>query len=525
MKKFFIAAFIAILAISSCSKDEVKEVNKGSQIGFQASTKTKGIEAEAWTMETIYVTALNQDGTSYFTKVPFVLTGNGTDGYYSTSPAYYWPGDGRAFDFYAYTPSETELGGAIEINGTTKKLTGFTTSENILNQYDFVTAIANDQTENENGSSTVLTFSHNLASIDLRARSSNNSYEYIIKGVRIANIKQKGDFNFESSEWDLSKYNNIFTANMEIQEPITLRDEISDLLGEVRYKDDDEYNYAFVLPQEVTSWDPTKPTAGGSYISVNIQINKRNSDGSKTRIYPDVESDYGWVAVPLPVNTVWEAGNRYNYTLVFGKGAGYSDPTEGGSTGNSILGDAIKFKMDVTEWGDSEEDFLKNIEMIGKWTATGYYELVESDQLQDDDTYAVVEQIQNETTDLETISGYVNNFATITIKDGTKLITTNINGVQTETPYILDENRYILIEVYIDRDGQGNPIVDNEGNVQYVVYPQIHNITQAISDPYQKGSAEIHVVQNNSGTQGTGDYYKRTQVILYDIEPLSINNN
>lgn len=525
MKKLFIAAFIAILAISSCSKDEVKEVNKGSQIGFQASTKTKGIEAEAWTMETIYVTALNQDGTSYFTKVPFVLTGNGTDGYYSTSPAYYWPGDGRAFDFYAYTPSETELGGAIEINGTTKKLTGFTTSENILNQYDFVTAVANDQTEKENGSSTVLTFSHNLASIDLRAYSSNDSYEYIIKGVRIANIKQKGDFNFESSEWDLSKYNNIFTANMEIQEPIILSNSPSDLLGEVRYKDDDEYNYAFVLPQEVTSWDPTKPTAGGSYISVNIQINKINSDDSKTRIYPDANSDYGWVAVPLPQGTKWEAGNRYNYTLVFGSGAGYSDPAEGGSTGNSILGDAIKFKMGVTEWGDSEEDVLKNIEMIGKWTATGYYEIYESDQLNDDGSFSVVSEMEDETTDIETISGYVNNFATITIKDGTKLITTNAQGVQTETPYILDENRYILIEVYIHRDGQGNPIVDNEGNVQYVVYPQIYNITQAISDPYQKGSAEIHVVQYDSGTPGTGDYEKRTQVILYDIEPLSINNN
>lgn len=513
--------FVALAAITSCIKDEVKEVNKGTEIGFRTALQTKGLEADSWTLETIYVTALEEDGTPYFSEAAYAKTGN-SEGYFSTSPAYYWPGDGRTFDFYAYSPSEEELGGSVEISKDTKKLTGFTTKQDIWEQVDFITAKAVDQTEENNTGSIGLTFNHHLTRVMVYGNINSNSlgYEYIVNGVRFANIQSTGDFDLETEEWDLSGYTDaqyLKTFEMELDEPVTLeRNRSIKITGEIEYKNYPEDNSAFFIPQTITSWDPERPAEGGSYISINIQINKKNNDGSVTRVYPATEDgDYGWVAVPLPENTVWGAGEFYSYYLNFGKGAGYVDPLVTPS-GGTILGETIKMTVAVEDWVDSEENTLKNIEMIGRWTATRYYELIEEDELQDDGSYQIKETTRRDTEDKVVIAGYIDNFAELTIKDGTKLIT-KVNGVATETPYILDEEGYILIETYQSKDSEGNVI---EG--EYEVYPQIVNITQASSEPYQLGSAEIHVLQTESGTQGTGNYYKRTQVIIYDIEPLSI---
>lgn len=511
--------FFALAAITSCIKDEVKEVNKGTEIGFRTALQTKGMEADSWTLETIYVTALEEDGKPYFSEVAFAKTGN-SDGYFSTSPAYYWPGDGRTFDFYAYSPSEEELGGTVEISNETKKLTGFTTKPDIWDQVDFITAKAVDQTEENNTGSIGLTFNHHLTRVMVYASTNTDEYEYIVNGVRFADIWSTGDFNFETETWDLTGYADeeyLKTFEMELDEPVTLsRYSSQNLTREIKYKNGTEDNSAFFIPQTITSWDPEDPAAVGSYISINVQINKKHDNGSVTRIYPATDAgDYGWVAVPLPENTEWKAGEFYRYYLNFGRGAGYVDPLVTPS-GGTILGETIKMTIKVEDWVDSEENTLKNIEMIGKWTATKYYEAIEEDVLQDDGSYQVKERTRYYTEDNSVIAGYIDNFAEITIEDGTKLIT-KLNGVNTETPYILDENRYILIEVYQSKDSNGDVI---EG--EYDVLPQIINITPASAEPYQLGSAEIHVLQTEIGTQGTGNYYKRTQVIIYDIEPLSI---
>lgn len=516
MKKLLITTFIAITAISSCMKDEVKEVNKGTEIGFRTAIETKGLEAKNRTLETIYVTALEEDGSPYFSEVAFAKTGNSYDGYFNTSPAYYWPGDGRSFDFYAYSPSESAMGGTVEINASTKKLIGFTTQEDIFDQVDFVTATAEDQTEENNSSSIGLTFNHHLTKVIVQAYSSNNLYEYIVKGVRFADIRSKGDFDFTTGEWDLTGYASdeyVKTFELELPEPITLANSNNSIMGTISYQTNTVENCAFFIPQSLISWNPEDPDAGGSYISVYVQVNRKHDDGSVTRVYPTSDADYGWMAAPMPANTVWKAGDSYTYQLNFGNGAGYEDPSDNPS-GDTVLGETIKMTMSVQGWVDSEENTLKNIEMIGNWTATRYYESIEREHTLDDGTVESVYSIEDDTEDIDEIAGHVDNFARITIKDGTKLIT-KYNGVSTETPYILDEDQYILIEIYQSKDSNGNPI---EG--EYNVYPQIFNITPASADPYQKGSAEIHVLQNEQGTKGTGNYYKRVQIIHYDIEPL-----
>ena len=120
---------------------------------------------------------------------------------------------------------------------------------------------------------------------------------------------------------------------------------------------------AMLIPQQLTAWDAAgdKPNANkGAYLAVKLQITTK----AGARVYPaEVVGDYDWAAVP--VNTNWEAGKKYVYTLDFTSGAGKvdpekpnpSDPTDPFKPGDDILGNnAIKFTVQVTEWVEETKD-------------------------------------------------------------------------------------------------------------------------------------------------------------------------
>lgn len=78
------------------------------------------------------------------------------------------------------------------------------------------------------------------------------------------------------------------------------------------------------------------------------------------RVYPSV-GEYDWVAVA--VNTKWEPGQKYVYTLDFSNGAGKVDPekpmpgpTDPFKPGEDVLGSAIKFTVTVTPWTSASEN-------------------------------------------------------------------------------------------------------------------------------------------------------------------------
>lgn len=83
---------------------------------------------------------------------------------------------------------------------------------------------------------------------------------------------------------------------------------------------------AMLIPQKLVPWNPNSDPANskkGVYISVFTKIT--TSEG--TQIFPETAEEYAWVAVPI--DTEWEAGNKYVYTLDFTDGAGYTDPIYG----------------------------------------------------------------------------------------------------------------------------------------------------------------------------------------------------
>lgn len=60
--------------------------------------------------------------------------------------------------------------------------------------------------------------------------------------------------------------------------------------------------------------------------------------------------EFGWAAIPVSVN--WQRGKKYIYTLDFSNGVGVQDP-EDPKPGTPIIGDGIKFSVDVVSWDES----------------------------------------------------------------------------------------------------------------------------------------------------------------------------
>ena len=353
MKKIVILMGIAAMAFASCAKDTVKEANNGRAIDFRVAAQTRASEITTANLTTFYVTAIDEQGSNYFTNAAFTKI----EEYFSSSPVYYWPGSG-SLNFFAYAPSTTTLGATVTINNTTKTLAGFSPAAEITDQKDFVTASASGSKADET-SGVALTFDHQLSQIEVKARNANEGYVYQIKGVRFAQPVAKADFDFATSEWTLSTdaadkavydvtYNNVVTLNTFAQNIMK-----------------SEGDNAMLIPQQLVAWDAENDQTNadkGAYLSVYAKVT--TADGAK--VYPKADGmEYAWLAVP--VDTKWEAGYKYVYTLDFTSGAGYPDPLGGDPTGSTALGGPIKFTMDVNPWTEkATQEATKNM-LIGTW--------------------------------------------------------------------------------------------------------------------------------------------------------------
>ena len=525
MKKTILLTSIAALtALSSCTMDEIKEVNQGTPIGFRTSVATRGAEASKYTLGGFYVTALEagQDN-AYFANVPF--TRRGYDDYKSNDN-YFWPGNGRTLSFHAYAPSIANMGNAtVTITDNDKKIENFVVKTDITEQNDLIYAYTGERQESDGNVS--LQFFHKLSKVTVGAyTTSDNVYKFA--GVKIGGVKGKGSLTgieTDAETWTLAEDNPTVFVYDGSQSVVEMKKNQSadNLLGELKDADNNDVdNCAFMIPQTFTSWDKTNSDCNGAYIAVNIQINTK--DG--VRIYPAEEKgDYGWVAIPIPAGT-WLAGYEYYYSLNFSDGAGYVAPgVDVSGVGSEVLGDAtITLTTSLPAMGEGIENAVANPNMIGKWTAQSFKEVVTSvittvtttttttnpetgemtsssvtEELTEPTTAGqdITEDLNvaNGTNDAEKtnifndIDGIIDNWSIIYIVDGTTL---DIRQQGTEEwakePYRVNSKNYILIDTYLNnRDDEGS-IDEND----YYVRPQIQDIKKAEVD--EDGYAEIVLV-------------------------------
>ena len=350
MKKQIMFMAMTAMLIASCSSDDVVSTNTGRAIDFRTSVGTRGTETTTDNITKFWVTAIDEAGANYFSKQEYKKEKEGE--FFTSTPLYYWPVG--TLNFFAYSPSETDLGATVTIDKDTKNLADFSPATEIANQKDFVTATASGTRAANETNGVELTFAHQLSQIEIKAKNTNTGYIYKVVGVRIGKPVSKGTFTFDTNKWTLTTTEKTNYAVEYATTPRTLAEDAATMMGTAN-------DNAMLLPQQLVAWTPETDKANtnkGAYIALKIQITTK--DGA--RVYPaKAKGDYDWAAVAI--NTKWEAGKKYVYTLDFSNGAGKVDPekpqpvdpTDPFKPGEDILGKPIKFTVIVTPWAPADQ--------------------------------------------------------------------------------------------------------------------------------------------------------------------------
>ena len=269
-----------------------------------------------------------------------VLYSNKGGAWTTDAGKFFWPVEGD-LHFYAYAPDDpgaADAPGTYEITSSSQKLANFSPCASAAEQKDFVYAYAKGNLTDNGTSGVNVDFKHALTEVSIAAKNDNSAYTVEVTGVKLGNIKSKGTFTFPAvnnatpASWDLSgsgvaNYETTWaTANK-------LGKTVSSL---------DASNVAFMLlPQQLAT--NTKASAG-NYIALKVKITMQ---GGKV-----LHNDWAYIGI----DTNWEMGKHYTYTLDFTSGAGQDE------TGKMIISSKdIKVIPTVTDWDAKAVDLPKVI--------------------------------------------------------------------------------------------------------------------------------------------------------------------
>lgn len=365
MKKHLVLGALAVLALAACTKSETLELNRGNEISLTAVTGknlTKAADGycnsslpsdfQVWASTTT-------DPKVYFKNETYTLS----SGTYKSATAHYWPA--QNLDFFA----AKNHNGDVTFNPSTAvpfKFTGYTVDSDVSKQTDFIYAVNKDQAK---ATPATLNFRHALSQIEFKAKNSNSSIRVFIDGIKVANVKSKGNFevtgetdvNFKDTDpahVDTDNRSAESRGKWTYPDPI-VTDSYSVTFSEKEVASGStvgltyssgEYNTnsMYLLPQSLDVWtggvaagDPTQDKA---YFVVNALI-YNVADPSATFNKADNVVLWGtdagsgnWttkpIAVKIPTGQKWEDGKRYVYTFNFSEyGTGGTDP----GTGDPVL--------------------------------------------------------------------------------------------------------------------------------------------------------------------------------------------
>lgn len=361
---------LAVLSLAACTKSEVVELNKGNEISLTAVTgKNLTKAADGYCNNKLpgdfKVWASTTTGKKvYFKDETYTLSSGNT---YKSAIAHYWPEE--HLDFFA----------AKNHNGTVTfdpsaavpfKFTDYTVNSTVSAQTDFIYAVNKDQVK---ASGATLNFRHALSQIEFKAKNSNSSIRVFINGIKVANVKSKGNFevtgdtdvNFKDSDPA-----HVDTDNRSAESrgkwtypttPVTDSYSVSFTEKEVAasgstvdltYSSSGEYNTnsMYLLPQPLDVWTgeggvaAADPGQNKAYFVVNALIYNVADpsvafDKAKNVVLWGTNDGSGnWstkpIAVKIPTGQTWEDGKRYVYTFNFSEyGTGGTDP----GTGDPVL--------------------------------------------------------------------------------------------------------------------------------------------------------------------------------------------
>lgn len=353
MKKNLLFAALAAAALTSCSYDEVIEVQKDEMtftVITDNQTKAADVYCQNNLMEVfnVFATYTKDSKTSWYIKNDIIELDNGQ--WVDKTATRYWSPDGT-HDFVAFTNAGTIE--ALDDQPTTAiKAVNFTPKTDVTEQVDFVYAV-NKGLNKEDGN-VALNFRHALSQIEFWAKNTNDQLYVVIKDIKVGNTPSKGDFTFptESTTTAFVNHNQNTTATLNVGTW-----ELSDLvnsyevdLGEgiflsrtanhkglttsIDVSGNSTRNFTnslLLLPTssltngKTVAWDPETEIISenaGTYLAINCDI--YNVAGSVFDATTDVKVHTGWTYIPVSFS--WEPGKKYIYTFVFGQGEGGYTP-------------------------------------------------------------------------------------------------------------------------------------------------------------------------------------------------------
>lgn len=372
MKHVFYAG-LALAALASCSQDETTGVDKTGAIGFRTSLgKTTRAEIKLSNLGSFNVTAFpNAGGANYFTDLAVSSSDAGVT--WNTASVYYWPAG--TLDFTAYAPTSISPLVSIAHGAGNQKITGFEVEQAVSSQKDVVAAFNSGDKATYGTSGVPMNFKHILSQIEVKAKCTNAKLRVKVKGVKLGAISSKGDFTFPqvvtNSAYTVlrSNWTNLSTPKAYMAEDTSLPEVTLDGTAKSIMFGSDNF---MMIPQQLTKYvQASAPT--GAYIAVLCRMDIDDGSSNYTALYPSaVPTAYAFAAVGI--DTEWQPGKKYVYTLEFGDGGGVvppnqDNPNPGGGTvtppvgpdfphnpGDPILNNPIKFTVTVDNWADQNEN-------------------------------------------------------------------------------------------------------------------------------------------------------------------------
>lgn len=364
MKSKYLAVALSAVALVACNNEDVLEVNQGRGISFQVATEAS-TRAQATTTSTIgnFKVWGFTDGKTLMNGLE--VSKDGDDWTYDGT--IFWPA--TDVDFYSVSPAEN-CGGTVSITKDKQEITNFTVNTDQASQVDLLYAVNKGEKKADHTASAVnINFRHALSQIVFKAKNTNENLKVIVKGVKIANIKKKGDFTYPTSAttdnvasesgsitsgtqgtWGTPTEATTFSAGMDAN-GVTLNGKVEtavDLTTTTGENANKTYTGAlFMIPQALTPWNPEttgalSQTNTGVYFLLNCQI--LSGTDKNIQVWPsDADETFAEIAVPAETLT-WEQGKKYVYTFIFGEGAGY-EPGENPNPDPTLVG--IDFDVTV----------------------------------------------------------------------------------------------------------------------------------------------------------------------------------
>ena len=329
-KGLFMMAAACLLAATSCSQDEVVGGNvlSNNEIGFNTTVgiPVRAVETKITNLGKFTVNAFQAGEANYMKNVEYTTSDNGSS-WTTTAGKFFWPVEGN-LHLYGYAPAVPGASGTFKIDKDAQTLTDFMPFATAAQQQDFVYAKSTGNNAANGTSGVEMNFQHALTEISVAAKNSNTAYTVKVTGVKLGNVKTKGTFTFPSiansaASWTLSG------ATADVGSYETTWSNASVLTSSVSTLD--KANVAFMLlPQQLEKSDKASEKA---YLALKVNITMQGG-----KVIRD-----GWAYIGL--NTNWEMGKHYTYTVDFSDGAGQDEE------GNQLIsGKEMVLKVKVTPW-------------------------------------------------------------------------------------------------------------------------------------------------------------------------------